>query len=114
MKPTKLVEPLPPNPNIHEFLAYHIDKSEFTQREIATACGFGRPSMISMIKSGDTRMPLERLGVMAAVLSLDLGELFKLWMKTYYPETLKALLHHAMKRQGTLGEVPGLSRHRAK
>jgi hypothetical protein len=104
MKPTKLIAPLPADPNIHEFLAYHIDKSDFTQREIATACGFGRPSMISMIKSGDARMPLERLGVMAAVLSLDLGKLFKLWMKTYYPETLKALLRHSMKREGTPGD----------
>lgn len=91
MNPTKLVAPLPANPDIHQFLAHHIDKSELTQREIATACGFRRPTMISMIKSGDTRVPLERVEAIADALHLDFHDLFRRWMASYYPETWNAL-----------------------
>lgn len=109
MKKPKLVSPLSKNPDIHQFLAHHINKSGLTNREISKACGFGRPNMISMIKTGDCRLPLERLGAMADVLKLDPYLLFKRWMKTYHPETWDRLWHHVQRRRRPLPRLPGMS-----
>lgn len=105
----KTIAPLCSNPDIHQFLAYHIDRSDLTQREIAKACGFTRPNMISMIKTGDTRLPLERLAAIADVLQIDAFEVFTLWMKTYYPETWDVLWHHVRRRRLPLPRLPGFS-----
>lgn len=98
MTTRKTVASLSSNPRIHQFLTHHIEKSGLTQREIAKACGFGRPNMVSMLKTGDTRMPLERLGAMADVLKVDAYDLFVLWMKTYYGGTWDVLRKHIAKR----------------
>lgn len=80
-----------------------------THREIALVCGFGRPNMVSMIKTGDTRLPLERLGAMADALKIDPFQLFKLWMKTYYPDTWDTLWHHILARRKPLPRLPGFA-----
>ena len=109
VKKPKTLSPLPTNPDVHQFLAHHIDRSDLTHREIARACGFGRPNMVSMIKTGDCRLPLERLGAMADTLHVDPFALFKLWMKSYYPETWDLLWHHIRSRRRPLPRLPGLS-----
>src|SRR6266496_1299395 len=87
----KRIHALPANPSLPQFLAFHIAKSGLTQREIAQACGFLRPNIVSMIKKGHTRLPLERLGAMARVLEVDPHALFLVWMMTYYGETWREL-----------------------
>ena len=91
MKRSRTLAPKRENPTLQEFLAYHIDRSALTQREIANACGYLRPNIVSMIKQGETRLPLERLGAMADVLGVSARTLFDLWMKTHYAETWRVL-----------------------
>jgi hypothetical protein len=74
-------------PLLHEFLSLHIKRSGLTHREIAQACGFKRANVVSMIKLGHTKLPLERLGSMARVLELDTFDLYCRFMEEYYPET---------------------------
>jgi len=42
-----------------------------SQGEIATEAGFNNPNMISLIKSGSTRLPLDRVPAMAKALDVD-------------------------------------------
>ena len=81
------IVPLPKHASLHEFLAFHIRRAGLTNREIARACGFRRPNIVSMIKCGHTRLPLERLGAMASALEIDVFWLYCRFMNEYYPET---------------------------
>lgn len=85
------VAPLSHNPSLQEFLAHHIQRAGLTNREVARACGFRRPNVVSMIKHGHTRLPLERLGAMANILEIDAFNLYCRFMHEYFPDTWEDL-----------------------
>ncbi|KAA9010039.1 helix-turn-helix domain-containing protein [Histidinibacterium aquaticum] len=68
-------------------IADAIEASGKTQREIATEMGFERANVISMMKSGDMRIPLERIPAFAAATGVDSESLLKSAMLEYMPET---------------------------
>lgn len=76
---------------VPQILAKHILASGLTNRDIARACGFGRPNMVSMLKRGHTRLPLDRLASIARILDIDVLELFDVWMAEYYGRTWEDL-----------------------
>ncbi|SFE92078.1 hypothetical protein SAMN04515678_12321, partial [Roseivivax sediminis] len=47
-------------------IADAIEASGKSQREIASEMGYERPNVVSMMKNGDMRMPLERIPAFAA------------------------------------------------
>jgi transcriptional regulator with XRE-family HTH domain len=49
-----------------------------TQAEIAAEAGFVNPNMLSMVKSGATRLPLDRVPALASSLDVDPARLFQL------------------------------------
>jgi len=49
-----------------------------TQAEIASAAGFVNPNMITMLKQGTSKLPLDRVPAMAAALDVDPRYLFLL------------------------------------
>lgn len=55
------------------------------QVEIAEVAGFKRPNVISMIKHGETKLPLEKIGTMARALRVDPRFLFELTLREYEP-----------------------------
>lgn len=55
------------------------------QVEIAEVAGFKRPNVISMIKHGETKLPLEKIGSMARALRVDPRFLFELTLREYEP-----------------------------
>jgi predicted XRE-type DNA-binding protein len=61
----RIIQPLATNPTILQFLAFHIRRSGLMQREVAPASGILRQNIASMIKSGETRLSLERPVVVA-------------------------------------------------
>lgn len=73
---------------VAHYLSSHIDASEKTQYQIATESGFDRPNIISMIKTGITKMPIARVPAMAKSIDCDPVELFRLCMGEYMPEVL--------------------------
>lgn len=76
---------------VAEFLTYHIEQSDKTQREIALAMGYTKQNIITMFKQGLTRLPLDKIGIAAEVLEIDPGVLFYKVMNEYMPETLSSL-----------------------
>lgn len=63
-----------------------IDASGKTQREIAHEAGFASQNIISMIKSGDTKVPLNRVPALAKSLGVDPQDLFADCLEAYEPE----------------------------
>jgi hypothetical protein len=49
-----------------------------TQSEIAIKAGFTRPNVLSMIKTGSIRLPLDRVPALADALEVDPSHLFNL------------------------------------
>lgn len=85
---------------VAEFLTKRIDASDKTQRELAEEIGFECPNMLSMLKSGSAKVPLNRVGAIAVALDIDPVELMHRVMAEYMPETLAAIQEI----------LPGLSR----
>lgn len=56
-----------------------------TQAEVAKAAGFTRPNMLSMIKTGKARLPLERVPALAEALEIDAALLFRLVLSKNWP-----------------------------
>lgn len=58
-----------------------------TQAEISEQTGFTTPNIISMLKNGDTKLPIDRVPQMAKALEVDPGFLLRLTIEQIYDET---------------------------
>jgi transcriptional regulator with XRE-family HTH domain len=74
-------------PTVAEYLAGQIALSGKSQLEIADACGFTNPNVITMFKQGKSKLPLSRVASIANALGVDPKHLFTLCMREYEPET---------------------------
>lgn len=63
-----------------------VDASGKTQKEIAAEAGFASQNIISMIKSGDTKVPLNRVPALAKSLGVAPQDLFADCLEAYEPE----------------------------
>jgi len=79
---------------VSTFLASLIDKSGKTRKEIANEAGLGKPNMISMLKSGETKLPLAKLGSFAKAVNTNPAHLLKLCLREYYPDVWEAIKNH--------------------
>jgi putative transposase len=71
-----------------------IDDLGKTQFEIATALGYDNHNIISMFKSGKTRIPFHQVPEVARVLGLDPAALVREWLAAYEPEALLVIEAH--------------------
>jgi len=76
---------------VAQYLTFHINNSEKTQRQIALEIGYTKPNIISMFKQGATKLPLDKIGPLAKALEIAPDDLFLKVMTEYMPETFEAL-----------------------
>lgn len=76
---------------VAEYIAAQIILCGKDQVQIAQECGFNKPNVITMIKQGKTKLPLERIGPVAKSLGVDPGFLFKLAVNEYMPTLMEAV-----------------------
>lgn len=76
---------------VAEFIADKLAESDKTQREIAEECGFENPNIITMFKTGATKLPLNRIGPLAKAIDIDPAHLLRLVMLEYAPDTWEAI-----------------------
>ncbi|EPX85323.1 hypothetical protein [Salipiger mucosus] len=67
-------------------IADTIDACGKTQREIAEETGFERPNVVSMLKHGEMRMPVERIPPFSRATGIDPLVLTRTAMTDYMPE----------------------------
>jgi len=77
--------------SVAEFIADRLAAIDKTQRQIANECGFESPNIISLFKTGSTKLPLNRIGPLAKALDVDPAHLLRLAMLEYLPDTWGAL-----------------------
>lgn len=86
-------------------LARAIAFSGKTQREIARAAGLPKPNVLSMMKSGETKIPLERIPSLADACGVDPIFFLSLALRTYFPAVMRAIEDH-------LGELLSVNEQR--
>lgn len=67
-------------------LNQQIAHSGKTLHQIAAECGFPTPNVLSMIRKGQTKMPLTRIPALASCLGLDQRQLLEAALKEYQPD----------------------------
>ena len=77
---------------LHLFNA--IERSPKTQREIAKEAGFTTPNVLSMMKSGETKVPVQRIPALARALDISPGVFINIALQEYHPELHTVLSAH--------------------
>lgn len=75
----------------HVFLANAISLAEVSNVEVAERLGYERPNVVSMLKNGTMKLPLNKIPEMAAVLRMDPVGLLQRALAAYAPELLDVL-----------------------
>ena len=68
------------------FLRNAIENSPKTQREIARDAGFANANALSMMKTGECKVPVNRIPALAAALDVDTKLFLQIAMREYHPE----------------------------
>ena len=76
---------------VAEYLAEQIDLSPKLQVEIAKEAGFENPNILTMLKQGKTKIPLNRIGPLAQALGINPRHLMRKVLEEYMPETWSAV-----------------------
>jgi transcriptional regulator with XRE-family HTH domain len=82
------------SPGLPAVLTQLIRRSGKTQREIARELGYSKPNMISMMKTGEVNIPLQKIGPLAKALEADPAHLMRLALQEYQPENWEAIEAH--------------------
>ena len=88
-----------PQLTVAKFLETTLAQCGKSQTAVAKQLGYRKPNIISMFKSGQTKVPLETVGPLAIAIGADPVFLLKLTMQEYHPETYKAIEPHLAKGQ---------------
>jgi hypothetical protein len=87
-KPTKK----PGMPYADSSIARYLDKKIHelkgvkTQREIAQEVGYETPNIISMLKRGESKVPLNKIPLLSKALGVDPAHMFRLALEQYWPD----------------------------
>jgi transcriptional regulator with XRE-family HTH domain len=73
---------------VAEYITWQIALCGKTQAEIAKECGFDKPNVITMIKQGKTKVPVNKIATMAKALEVDPVFFLKLTLSEYMPDLL--------------------------
>ena len=71
-----------------------IECSGLSQTEIARKLGYSNPNMITLFKTGRTRVPAGKVAPLAYLLDQDPGAMLRLWFSVYEPDVLPDLERH--------------------
>lgn len=80
--------------SVAEYISWQIQLCGKQQTEIAQQAGFDKPNVITMIKQGKTKVPLNKIASMAKALEIDQVFFMKLVLNEYLPdlaETIQAI-----------------------
>lgn len=112
---------------IAKFLSKRIDElsGRFSQKELAQKAGFKTVNIMSMMKNGDAKVPLDRVPALASALEVDPKLLFRMVLEQSFPvgdKSLRSLMDMVLTdneraiieliREASGQTDPGLNDHR--
>ena len=75
----------------HAYIGALMDASDLKQKDIAVELGYDNANVISMFKKGITKVPIEKLPILAKLLGADPAHMARLALREYSPEFFEAL-----------------------
>jgi len=88
-------------------------KHKKTQAEIAEEAGFVNPNMLTMIKKGSTKLPVDRVPALAAALDCDRALLLRLALEQSEGSTITAAIYEIIGPPITKNEMTWIIEIRA-
>ena len=84
---------IPPKNNISvaKYLEQQLSICGRSQLEISKDLGYANPNIITMIKKGATKVPLNKVALLAKSINVDPAYLLRLVMSEYSPEAWEAI-----------------------
>jgi hypothetical protein len=76
---------------VNQLLEIALEHSKKSQKQVALECGFAKPNIMTMLKQGQTRIPLTRIPALAGALELDARDLMEACLNEYHPELFATL-----------------------
>jgi transcriptional regulator with XRE-family HTH domain len=76
---------------VAEYITSQIKVCGKSQKQIADESGFQTPNILSMIRHGNTKLPIPRVNALADALEVPRAKLMKMVLKEYQPEILEAI-----------------------
>lgn len=76
------------------FLGEAIRSSCLSQRTIADRIGYPNANVISMMKNGVTKVPIDRIPQLAKVCGVDERTFLEIALSEYHPAVWRVLQHH--------------------
>lgn len=73
--------------NLQTYFSSLVDLSDLRQSEMAEMAGYNSKNIIAMIKRGDVKLPMSKVGIFAKILHADPAHLMRLALMEYMPET---------------------------
>lgn len=72
---------------VAEYLSGVMGLTDKTQKTIASEIGYDNPNVVSLIKQGRTKLPVNKVQLMAQSLAIDPVNLLRMVMSEYMPDT---------------------------
>ena len=79
------------SPTVAEFLTHRLRVCGKTQKQIAKEVGYDKPNVITMMKLGQTKVPLEKVPALAKALGVDPVHFLRIVMTEYAPENWRVI-----------------------
>lgn len=77
--------------NVAEYLKQQLEQSPKTQAQIADEIGFANPNILTMMKAGQCKLPMTKIGKLADALGIDKRQLLRRVLLEYSPELLAVI-----------------------
>jgi hypothetical protein len=81
----------PPDSRFVQHIDSLLNASPKRQNEIAREIGYEKANIITMFKQGTTRVPVDRVPLLADALGVDRVELLNMWLEEYQPALYEVL-----------------------
>ena len=75
----------------NEYMSWQIDHSGLTQKEIAERVGYKNPNIITMLKKGSTRFPIDKIPQIASAIGFDPSIAIRMALQEYNPGLLSVV-----------------------
>lgn len=75
-----------------KFLSHEMMLSDYSQKDLADLCGFKTANIITMLKQGLTKIPIDKIPILAKALNVDPVKFYKIVMIEYRPKEYQAII----------------------
>ena len=81
--------------NVAEYISHAIELSGRTQKDIARDVGWAKPNVLSMMKQGITKVPIEKVPALARACGVDEANFLRIVMTEYSPDVWAVIVKYA-------------------